>query len=189
MDSYFRDSQLRLSTFYNTNIKNDFYFCQGYTKAMDIWSVGCILAEMFSNRPLFPGKDYIDQIIKILDVLGSPSASETEFILNAKAKSYLNSLPYRPKYAWAKLFPNAGVKGLDLLEHLLAFNPSRRVNVGDALTHTYLADYCDPGDEPVAEKPFTFEMEFDDLPLKELKEMVHNEAVNFKMAQLTETSL
>ncbi len=41
---------------------------QGYTKAMDIWSVGCILAEMLCNKPLFPGKNYLDQISKIQEV-------------------------------------------------------------------------------------------------------------------------
>ena len=36
--------------------------CQGYTKALDIWAVGCILGEMISNKPLFPGKHYLDQV-------------------------------------------------------------------------------------------------------------------------------
>lgn len=40
--------------------------CQGYTKSIDIWSVGCILAEMLSNRPIFPGKHYLDQLSHIL---------------------------------------------------------------------------------------------------------------------------
>jgi mitogen-activated protein kinase 1/3 len=71
----------------------------------------------------------------------------------------------------------------------LAFDPSRRINIDDALAHNFLAPYYDPADEPVAEKPFTFEMEFDELPIKELRGMVHKEAVAFKMAQVTETSL
>ena len=41
-------------------------FSQGYTKSIDIWSVGCILAEMLSNRPIFPGKHYLDQLNHIL---------------------------------------------------------------------------------------------------------------------------
>jgi len=46
---------------------------KGYTKSIDIWSVGCILAEMLSNRPIFPGKHYLDQLNHILAILGSPS--------------------------------------------------------------------------------------------------------------------
>merc|ERR1712223_1162082 len=162
---------------------------KGYTKAMDIWSVGCILSEMFNNKPLFPGKNYLDQISKIQEVLGTPSEEETSFIRNAKAKAFLSSLPPRDKVAWPNLFTKADIKGLELLDQLLAFDPSRRVNVENALAHSYLTPYYDPADEPVAEKPFTFEMEFDELPTQQLKEMVYKEAVDFKMTLLTETSL
>lgn len=57
---------------------------QGYTKSIDIWSVGCILAEMLSNRPIFPGKHYLDQLNHILGVLGSPSQEDLECIINEK---------------------------------------------------------------------------------------------------------
>ena len=102
---------------------------------------------------------------------------------------YSSGLPQRAKVAWPKLFPKADIKGLELLDQLLAFDPSRRVNVENALAHAYLAPYYDPADEPVSEKPFTFEMEFDELPTQQLKEMVYKEAVDFKMTMLTETSL
>lgn len=46
-----------------------FLYLQGYTKSIDIWSVGCILAEMLSNRPIFPGKHYLDQLNHILGKL------------------------------------------------------------------------------------------------------------------------
>ncbi|RZF33733.1 hypothetical protein LSTR_LSTR017443 [Laodelphax striatellus] len=57
---------------------------KGYTKSIDMWSVGCILAEMISNRPIFPGKHYLDQLNHILGVLGSPSAEDLECIINEK---------------------------------------------------------------------------------------------------------
>lgn len=59
---------------------------QGYTKSIDIWSVGCILAEMLSNRPIFPGKHYLDQLNHILGVLGSPSEEDLETIINEKVR-------------------------------------------------------------------------------------------------------
>ena len=61
-------------------------FLQGYTKSIDIWSVGCILAEMLSRRAIFPGKHYLDQLNHILGVLGSPSAEDLECIINEKVR-------------------------------------------------------------------------------------------------------
>merc|ERR1712071_346886 len=143
---------------------------KGYTKSIDIWSVGCILAEMLSNRPIFPGKHYLDQLNHILGVLGSPTPDDLQCIINEKARSYLQSLPYKPKVPWTKLYPNADPKALDLLDKMLTFNPHKRIVVEDALAHPYLEQYYDPADEPVAEEPFKFEMELDDLPKEKLKE-------------------
>ncbi|XP_047141776.1 mitogen-activated protein kinase 1 isoform X1 [Hydra vulgaris] len=145
---------------------------KGYTKSIDIWSVGCILAEMLSNRPLFPGKHYLDQLNLILNVLGSPDKESLEFIRNLKAKSYLQGLPIKERTPWKTLFPEADPKALDLLDKLLAFNPNKRVTVEEALAHEYLEQYYDPNDEPVAEEPFTFDTELDDLPKEKLKEMI-----------------
>ena len=143
---------------------------------------------MFNNRPLFPGNNYIDQINKIQQVLGTPMERDTRFIKNEKARGFLNSLPIRPKVAWPKLFPNADQKALDLLDKLLTFDPLQRIDVETGLAHDYLTNYYDPADQPAAEKPFTFEMEFDKYPTNTLKEMLFNEAISFKMAKLTETS-
>ena len=83
------------------------FLFQGYTKSIDIWSVGCILAEMLSNRPIFPGKHYLDQLNHILGILGSPSNEDLSCIRNEKARSYLQSLPFKPKIPWTRLYPNA----------------------------------------------------------------------------------
>lgn len=120
---------------------------KGYTKSIDIWSVGCILAEMLSNRPIFPGKHYLDQLNHILGVLGSPSQEDLDCIVNEKARSYLQSLPFKPKVPWNKLFPQADPKALDLLGKMLTFNPYKRISVEEALAHPYLEQYYDPADE------------------------------------------
>ncbi|KAG8316568.1 Mitogen-activated protein kinase 1 [Homalodisca vitripennis] len=153
---------------------------KGYTKSIDIWSVGCILAEMLSNRPIFPGKHYLDQLNHILGVLGSPTQEDLECIINEKARSYLQSLPFKPKVPWTRLYPNADSKALDLLDKMLTFNPHNRIVVEDALAHPYLEQYYDPADEPVAEEPFRFSMELDDLPKETLKQFIFEETVTFK---------
>ncbi|EYB81539.1 hypothetical protein Y032_0380g342 [Ancylostoma ceylanicum] len=120
---------------------------KGYTKSIDVWSVGCILAEMLSNRPLFPGKHYLDQLNLILAVVGSPSQEDLQCIINDKARSYLISLPHKPKQPWSRLYPGADPRALDLLEKMLTFNPHNRINIEEALAHPYLEQYYDPNDE------------------------------------------
>ncbi|KAL5278810.1 rl family protein [Megaselia abdita] len=152
---------------------------KGYTQSIDIWSVGCILAEMLSNRPIFPGKHYLDQLNHILSVLGSPSQRDLECIINDKARNYLESLPFKPKVPWQKIFANACPRALDLLDKMLTFNPNNRITVEQALAHPYLEQYYDPGDEPVAEDPFRIIMELDDLPKEKLKMLIFEETLKF----------
>ncbi|RCN52748.1 kinase domain protein [Ancylostoma caninum] len=175
---------------------------KGYTKSMDVWSVGCILAEMLNNRPLFPGKHYLDQLNLILAVIGSPSEEDLKCIMNEKARSYLKSLPQKPKLEWTTLYPEADPRALDLLDKMLTFDPNKRsvsilllqlrvlfssswitekgsvsrITVEEALAHPYLDEYYDPNEEPVCEQPLTYEMELDDLPKEQLKELIWLEA-------------
>ncbi|XP_038058935.1 mitogen-activated protein kinase 1-like [Patiria miniata] len=152
---------------------------KGYNKSIDIWSVGCILAEMSSSKPLFPGKHYLDQLNYILNTLGSPSVDDLDCIHNEKARNYLKSLPFKPTVPWNTIFTRADPKCLDLLDKMLTFNPDKRITVEDALKHPYLEQYHDPTDEPIAEEPFKFETELDDLPKEQLKELIFEEAKKF----------
>lgn len=68
-----------------------------YTTAVDMWSAGCILAEMLGRKALFPGRDYLDQIRLIIEVLGTPSESELNTLQNQRAVQYIRRLPPRNK--------------------------------------------------------------------------------------------
>lgn len=76
-----------------------------YTKAIDIWSVGCILAEMLSGKPLFPGRDYHHQLTLILDVLGTPSLDDFYQINSHRSRDYLRALPFKKKKKFAEMHP------------------------------------------------------------------------------------
>lgn len=66
-----------------------------------------------------------------------------------QARSYLQSLPFKPKIAFSKLYPTADPKALDLLDKMLTFNPHNRITVEEALAHPYLEQYYDPADEVI----------------------------------------
>ena len=139
---------------------------KAYTAAIDVWSVGCIMAEIIARQPLFPGRDYMDQLQLILDCLGTPSHADSEYIASEKAKAFIRSLSYRPPIPLAQLLPNATPLALDLLSKMLTFAPEKRISVADALAHPYLRLLHDPNDEPIAANPLhldAFERDFSQL--------------------------
>ncbi|GLC63120.1 Mitogen-activated protein kinase 4b [Pleodorina starrii] len=131
----------------------------GYTTAIDVWSVGCIFAELLGRKPLFPGKDYVHQLSLITRIIGSPSEEELQFITSDKAKRYIRSLPRSERVDFAQLWPQANKPALDLIDKMLVFDPTKRISVEDALAHPYLASLHDEADEPVCHTPFTFDFD------------------------------
>eukprot|EP00298_Acanthocystis_sp_HF-20_P010489 c18882_g2_i2.p1 GENE.c18882_g2_i2~~c18882_g2_i2.p1 ORF type:complete len:367 (+),score=151.56 c18882_g2_i2:2-1102(+) len=107
-----------------------------YTTSLDMWSVGCIFAELYLHSPLLPGKTEIQQIDLICRLLGTPSEKiwpgfcKLPAIRNIKLGSY----PYSNLKA---ILPNLGDHGFDLLQRLLVYDPTKRLRAKDALSHPY----------------------------------------------------
>eukprot|EP00741_Cyanophora_paradoxa_P008549 tig00001339_g8274.t1 len=150
-----------------------------YSKAIDVWSAGCIFAELLGRKPLFPGKDYIHQLNLILDLLGSPADEDIAFIELEKARRFIKERPYKAPVHLSKLFPNAPPLALDLLQKMLVFNPAKRITVEAALEHPYLDSLHDASDEPVAHAAFSFDFESAALTAAVLKEAVYSEMLQF----------
>jgi mitogen-activated protein kinase 6 len=143
-----------------------------YTKSVDMWSVGCIFAEMLGRKPLFPGKDYMHQLQLILHLLGTPSTDDTSYIGSEGAKRYMQSLPPRKGIALSKIFPSSNPLALDLLSKILCFVPSQRITVEEALAHPYLVDLHEPDDEPNADYKFNFDFERCPQTVQSLKALI-----------------
>ncbi|KDB29092.1 CMGC/MAPK protein kinase, partial [Trichophyton rubrum D6] len=150
-----------------------------YTKAIDVWSVGCILAELLGGRPFFKGRDYVDQLNQILHYLGTPTEETLCRIGSPRAQEYVRNLPYMHKQPFARLFPNANPDALDLLDRMLAFDPSSRISVEEALEHRYLHIWHDASDEPNCPTPFDFHFEVVD-DVQEMRRMILNEVQRFR---------
>lgn len=148
--------------------------CQEYTKAIDVWSVGCIFAELLARQPLFPGEDYIAQLRLICDKLGRPSEEDLNFVTSERARRFILSLPCNPPVPIATVFPNfkGETEALDLLVKMLTFHPERRITVEEALEHPFLKSLHNPDDEPSAGFQFHFEHENDDLPRERVQELI-----------------
>ncbi|WWC65522.1 uncharacterized protein I303_108140 [Kwoniella dejecticola CBS 10117] len=154
-----------------------------YTKSIDVWSVGCILAEMLSGKPLFPGRDYHHQLSLILDVLGTPTFEEFQAITSKRSKEYVRTLQFRKKRTFESLYPNASPLAIDFLTKTLTFDPRKRFTVEQCLSHPYLDAYHDPDDEPSA-KPlssnfFDFDMMKDEISRDDLKRLLFEEIMTF----------
>ncbi|RHZ13828.1 hypothetical protein DYB37_000919 [Aphanomyces astaci] len=124
-------------------------------------AVGCILAEMIQREPLFPGNDYIHQLKLIVKFMGTPKVDEVEFVKNAKAQRFLAKLPIYKATKLADAFPAASDQAMDLLAHMLVFNPAKRISVLDALHHPYLEAFYDAADL-VLSSPFDFGFDIPD---------------------------
>ncbi|KAH8671663.1 kinase-like domain-containing protein [Xylariales sp. PMI_506] len=152
---------------------------QSYTKAIDVWSVGCILAELLGGRPFFKGRDYVDQLNQILHILGTPNEETLQRIGSSRAQEYVRNLPFMPKKPFHSLFPNANPDALDLLDRMLAFDPSSRISVEVALQHPYLKIWHDETDEPDCPTTFNFDFEvLDDVG--DMRKMILDEVYRFR---------
>ena len=90
-----------------------------HTQAIDIWAVGCILAELLNGRPLFPGRDYGHQLDLILDVIGTPTLEEFYGITSRRSRDYIRALPIRKRRPFSALFPKASPEAIDFLQKTL----------------------------------------------------------------------
>lgn len=156
------------------------YSVQEYNYQIDVWALGCILAELHGRKPLFPGDDYIRQMNLIFDVVGTPSEDDMRFISNNRALAYIRSLPPKPKVPFSKIYPNATPYAIDLMDRMLTFNPKKRITVEEALAHPYFKDLSNPKLETSCPSPFDFSFESVPATKQVLQQFVWDEIYDFR---------
>ncbi|KAG6919549.1 negative regulator of the PHO system [Tephrocybe rancida] len=111
-----------------------------YNTSIDLWSCGCIFAEMISGTPLFRGRDNQDQLLHIMRIIGTPS--DQQFAKMAKDSPEIQIKQYQryPKMNLQQVLPKASREAIDLLDKLLKFDPTERCTANEALAHPYFTN-------------------------------------------------
>ncbi|PJF17346.1 Protein kinase shaggy-like isoform x6 [Paramicrosporidium saccamoebae] len=114
-----------------------------YSVAIDLWSAGCVLAELLMGRPIFPGKNSIDQLAKIIRVLGAPTAAEMVAMGQEPKRLGLKAplaLDERRRALRAVVPSEVPDDGVDLLAALLQYDPEKRLTPSQIIAHPFLQD-------------------------------------------------
>lgn len=149
---------------------------------MDIWSIGCILAELLGRQPLFPGKSFIHQLSLIFDALGAPARGDVVHITSPEARQFLAQQAGKEGKPWSFFFPTASPEGLEMLDKLLVFNPDKRCTVNEALALPFL-QRCGLEDSkifPPVDERCNFAFEEGTSTRYQLKQMIVSEVTTFR---------
>ncbi|KAH9732139.1 Shaggy-related protein kinase theta [Citrus sinensis] len=113
-----------------------------YTTAIDMWSIGCVLAELLLGQPLFPGESGVDQLVEIIKILGTPTREEIK-CMNPNYTEF--KFPQIKAHPWHKIFhKRMPPEALDLVSRLLQYSPSLRCTALEACAHPFFDDLRDP---------------------------------------------
>ncbi|XP_010523730.1 PREDICTED: shaggy-related protein kinase beta-like [Tarenaya hassleriana] len=113
-----------------------------YTTAIDMWSAGCVMAELFLGQPLFPGESGVDQLMEIIKILGTPTREE---IMNMNPRYNEFKFPQLKAQPWQKIFRRElPPEALDLASRLLQYSPNIRYTALEACAHPFFDDLRDP---------------------------------------------
>ncbi|GAY55012.1 hypothetical protein CUMW_161120 [Citrus unshiu] len=156
-------------------------FFSKYTPAIDIWSIGCIFAEVLTGKPLFPGKSVVHQLDLITDLLGTPSPETIAVVRNEKARKYLTEMRKKPPVPLFQKFPNVDPLALRLLQRLIAFDPKDRPTAEEALADPYFKGLAkierEPSCQPISKLEFEFERRR--VTKDDIRELIYREILEY----------
>jgi len=132
-----------------------------YSGAIDIWSIACILVEMHTRKPLFPGNNTQHQLDLIIGLLGAPGDEELMKIPNEKCRKFIQSVPRSSGTPFHEAFPDIPAEVHTLISKMMCWDPAARLTVAEALQEPFFENLHCPEDEPVREPLDTTIFEFE----------------------------
>ncbi|KAI5310855.1 regulator of ime2 [Ascosphaera atra] len=112
-----------------------------YTTKIDVWSTGCVMAELMLGQPMFPGESGIDQLVEIIKILGTPTREQ----IRTMNPNYMeHRFPQIKPHPFNKVFRRAPAEAIDLIAALLEYTPTQRLSAIEALCHPFFDELRDP---------------------------------------------
>ncbi|CAF2027213.1 unnamed protein product [Rotaria magnacalcarata] len=161
-----------------------------YSQAIDLWSMGCILAEMFGRKPIFSGTNTIAQIQLIFIILGTPSKAYLTSLHSDCFRRLILSVGNRQPANFKALYPSATDDGIDLLRQLLVIDPEQRIRATAALKHNFVNEFLiklDDNDDCMIDndvEKFDFGFESEKWTLNQLQNAVREEIDHFSFRSI-----
>ncbi|ORC85553.1 putative protein kinase, putative,mitogen-activated protein kinase [Trypanosoma theileri] len=133
-----------------------------YTTAMDMWAVGCIIAELLTASPLFMGNSTLHQLSLIVSALGEPTAEDVDGLQSEEAWPLVDVLPPVESNPLREQLKEYDADAVDLVCKLLVFNPKKRLTAHEALKHPYVAPFVSEKDFEEVDKATPIELPLPD---------------------------
>jgi len=162
-----------------------------YTPTIDVWSAGCVMAELLLGQPLFPGESGVDQLVEIIKVLGTPTKEEIQ-AMNSNYTEY--KFPPIKGHPWTKVFRSRNVPqdAIDLITGLLQYTPTGRFKPLEACAHPFFDELRDPNTVLPNGKPLPPLFNFSDSEIREagsvISKLIPPHALNSSTTTTTATS-
>ncbi|MCJ1242078.1 regulator of ime2 [Varicellaria rhodocarpa] len=112
-----------------------------YTTKIDVWSTGCVMAELMLGQPLFPGESGIDQLVEIIKILGTPTREQ----IRTMNPNYMeHKFPQIKPHPFNKVFRKASPEAIELITALLEYTPTQRLSAIEAMCHAFFDELREP---------------------------------------------
>lgn len=161
-----------------------------YTFAVDIWSAGCILAEILTEKVLFPGKSSLNQMELIIELLGRPTNNDLDNMKISFANEILPNLNGKKSKSIGHMFNNCPPEAIDLLRKLLAYNPAKRPSATEVLAHPFFEKFHNEVEETICSTKVIIPInDAQRLSLKVYRDAIYNDiTTHSRLQKMKETA-